>query len=369
MMFSASGARRWPALMGAVLVATTLAACGDDDKSDDSSTSTTVAEGDGEAAGDKVVLVTYDAFALPEEAAAAFEERYGAAIEVVRVGDTGSMLSSALLTAGSPDGDVLFGVDNTSATEVLEAPLLEPIAPEGLDSVAPDALLPGELGKVLVPIDTGDVCINADAGWFESEGLEVPTSFEDLADARYKDLLVVESPVNSSPGLAFLLGTIETFGQEGWEGYWESLRANGVRVAPSWDDAYYNDYTVSGGDRPMVVSYASSPPAEVVFSEGALTEPASTVLESSCVSQVEYAGVLAGAEHPELAADLVEFMLGDEWQSALPLTNFVYPVTDAPLPEEFTKWAPKPADPLQVDPVEVGEGREEWIEQWRAVME
>ena len=364
----ASGRRRWTSVVAAMLVATTLAACGDD-KGDESSSSSAAADGDGEATGDKVVLVTYDAFALPEEAAAAFEERFGATIEVVRVGDTGSMLSSALLSAGSPDGDVLFGVDNTSATEVLQAPLLEPVTPEALDSVDPDTLLPGELGELLVPIDTGDVCINADAGWFEAKGLEVPTSFEDLADARYKDLLVVESPVNSSPGLAFLLGTIATFGQEGWEGYWESLRANGVRVAPSWDDAYYNDYTVSGGDRPMVVSYASSPPAEVVFSEGSLTEPVSTVMESTCVSQVEYAGVLAGAEHPELAADLVEFMLSDEWQSALPLTNFVYPVTDAALPEEFTKWAPKPKAPLQVDPVEVGERREEWIEQWRAVME
>lgn len=358
--------RRWSRATAVVLAGclASLAACGTDDDEGSRSASSGTDEEPGE-----VVLVTYDAFALPEEAAAAFLERFGATIEVVAAGDSGSMLASALLTAGSPEGDVIFGIDNTMATQVLEAPLLEPVSPENLDRVDPDTRLEGELGELLVPVDTGDVCINADAAWFDSQSMEPPSTFEDLAAERYRDLLVVESPVNSSPGLAFMLGTIEVFGEQGWTGFWERLRGNGVRVAPSWDDAYYNDYTVSGGDRPLVVSYASSPPAEVVFSEGERTEPASTVLESTCVSQVEYAGKLAGAPHPELADDLIEFMLGEQWQSALPLTNFVYPVTDVALPEEFAAWAPRPPDPLRVDPVEVGENRETWLEQWRGVME
>jgi thiamine transport system substrate-binding protein len=324
--------------------------------------------GAGESSGE-VVLVTYDAFALPEEAAATFEDRYGRRIEVVAAGDTGAMLAGALLGAGAPQGDVLFGVDNTMATQVLEEPLLSPVSPPGLERVDPTTRLPGELGELLVPIDSGDVCVNADVGWFADRGLEPPSDFESLADPRYRDLLVVESPVSSSPGLAFLLGTVSSFGADDWPEYWQRLRDGGVRVAPSWDDAYYNDYTVNGGQRPMVVSYASSPPAEVVFSEGARTEPASTVLQGTCVAQVEYAGVLEGAPHPDAAADLVEFMLSDEWQSELPLTNFVYPVTEVALPEEFVQWAPRPASPVQVDAVEVGEHREEWIEQWRAVME
>jgi thiamine transport system substrate-binding protein len=342
------------------------AACAGDGGSDGGAGTTD--EGGSEGA-EEVVLVTYDAFALPEQAAAAFEERFGRRIEVVASGDTGAMLAGALLGAGAPQGDVLFGVDNTMATEVLAEPLLSPVSPSGLDRVAPGTRLPGDLGDVLVPIDTGEVCVNSDSGWFAERGIEPPASFEDLIDPRYRDLLVVESPVGSSPGLAFLLGTVATFGTDGWPQYWEQLRDNGVRVAPSWDDAYYNDYTVSGGERPLVVSYASSPPAEVVFSEGARSEPASAVLDSTCVSQVEYAGVLDGAPHPEAAAELVEFMLSDEWQSALPLTNFVYPVTDVPLPEEFTQWAPRPAAPLQVDAEEVGANRDRWIEQWRAVME
>ena len=147
------------------------------------------------------------------------------------------------------------------------------------------------------------------------------------------------SPVTSSPGLAFLIGTVDRFGEQGWFEYWEQLGDNGVRVRPSWDDAYSTDYTVSGGDRPIVLSYASSPPAEVIFSEGERSEPASTVMLDSCTAQREFAGVLRGTDRPELAAELVEFMLSDDWQQGLPLANFVFPVMDVELPEEFSTWA------------------------------
>jgi thiamine transport system substrate-binding protein len=317
----------------------------------------------------EVVLVTYGAFALPEDAAAAFRERTGARIRVVQAGDAGSMLTKALLSAGAPEGDVIFGVDNTLAGRVAGTDLLEPYTPPGADQVPDELTLPGELGTLLTPVDTGDVCVNADATWFAERGLEPPSTFADLADPRYRDLLVVPSPVTSSPGLAFLIGTVATQGDDGWPDYWRRLKDNGVRVRPSWDDAYFTDYTVSGGDRPLVVSYASSPPAEVIFGEG-VEEPASTVVIGTCVSQVEYAGVLRGARNPELGRQLVEFMLGPEWQSALPASNFVFPaVPGTPLPPEFERWAARPQDPIRVDPTRIDARRDEWIEQWRSVME
>jgi thiamine transport system substrate-binding protein len=208
-----------------------------------------------------------------------------------------------------------------------------------------------------------------DQSWFESLAIVAPTTLADLTDPRYRDLLVVESPVTSSPGLAFLIGTVARYG-DGWRDYWQKLKDNGVSVRQSWDDAYSTDYTVSGGDRPLVVSYASSPPAEVVFSEGKRTEPASTVMTDSCVSQVEYAGVLSGTDRPELARKLVDFMQGPEWQSEIPLTNFVFPVVaDTPLPEEFQKWAVRADAPLDVPAETIGEQRDAWIESWRSIME
>ena len=220
-----------------------------------------------------------------------------------------------------------------------------------------------------MPIDTGDVCMNLDQQWFADAGLALPTTLEQLTEPAYRDLTVIESPVTSSPGLAFMIGTIARYGEDGWLDYWQRLEDNGVRVRPSWDDAYYSDYTVSGGDRPIVLSYASSPPVELVFSEGAFTEPPSTVMLDSCASQVEYAGVLRGAEHPELARELVEFMLSPEWQQALPMSNFVFPVLDVELPEEFATWAQRAEQPLALDPATVDAQRETWIEAWREQME
>jgi len=352
-------------IVAALTFALIGAACTSDDRSDAGSGSTT-----GSGAPKEVVLVTYDAFALPDAAAAAFTRQTGATIKVVAAGDAGAMLTKALLSAGAPEGDVLFGVDNTLATRVTAEDLLEPYTPPGVDAV-PEALrLPGRLGTLLTPIDAGDVCVNVDATWFASKGLAPPTTLDDLADPRFRDLLTVESPVTSSPGLAFLIGTVQRYGAEGWTDYWKQLQANGVSVRPSWDDAYMTDYTVSGGTRPLVVSYASSPPAEVVLSEGARREPASTVMADSCVSQVEYAGVLAGAAHPALAEQLVSFMLTPEWQEAVPMSNFVFPaVAGTKLPPEFEKWAARPDSSRAVDAGEIGRQRDAWIEQWRSIME
>lgn len=348
----------------AVMVATTMVAAGC------SSEDTASSDGAGTGTGsDKVVLVTYDSYALPEKAAAAFTKQTGATIEVVTSGDSGTMLTKALLSAGAPEGDVIFGIDNTLATRAVSEDLLEPFQPPNIDTVPEKYRLDGAAGERLTPIDTGDVCLNLDQQWFSDKGLALPTTLEQLTEPAYKDLTVLESPVTSSPGLAFLIGTIARYGEDGWKRYWQRLEDNGVRVRPSWDDAYYSDYTVSGGDRPIVLSYASSPPVELVFSEGAFTEPPSTVMLDSCVAQVEYAGVLAGAEHPALARQLVEFMLSPQWQEALPLSNYVFPAVDVQLPTEFQKWAQRATDPLSLPPETIDSHRDTWIDQWREQME
>lgn len=351
-------ARRLAALVALVVVAT---ACGDD--ADDTATP------EPDDTPDVVRLVTYDSFALSDEAAAEFEARTGATIEVIASGDAGTTLTRALLAAGAPEGDVIFGIDDTLAGRALAEDLLDPVTPDGLDRVPDELRIEGEGADLLVPIDTGDVCMNVDAEWFDENGVAVPEALDDLTAADYRDLTVVQSPVTSSPGLAFLIGTIDRYGEDGWEDYWSALDDNGVLVRPSWDDAYYGDYTVSGGDRPIVLSYASSPPAEVVFSEGTRDEPASVVMVDSCTRQIEYAGVLRGTDRPELAAELVEFMLDDAWQSELPLTNFVFPVVDVELPEEFDSWAERPDSPMGLDPALVDERRDDWVEAWRELME
>ena len=180
----------------------------------------------------------------------------------------------------------------------------------------------------------------------------------------------MQDPVNSSPGLGFLLGTIAHFGEEKWSTYWENLKANDVNVSPDWSSAYYEAFSGSSGkgQYPLVVSYGSSPPAEVVYAETPITEPPTGVIEATCFRQTEYVGVLRGTQKKDLAEKLVEFLLGKEFQESMPLSLFVFPVNpEAQLPEVFEKFAVRPATPLTVAPDVIEENRDAWLDTWRGI--
>ena len=350
---SGSSTRRVLRVGAALVVGAVVAGCG---------TGSTKAKGPA-----TVVLVTYSSFALDKQVQAQVEKTLGAKIELRQSGDAGEALSKAILNAGKPEGDVFFGVDNTLMTRALDAKLFDSYAPRPLAQVPPAMDL--DTSRHLSPIDSGSVCINYDKKWFADKAIAPPTSFDDLADARYKDLLVTENPVTSSPGLVFMMATHARYGDAA-DDYWRKLKANGVAVVGSWDEAAEKRYTVAGGDRPLVVSYASSPPAEVVYSEGKLTEPTSGVAEGTCALQVEMAGLLRGAAHPALGRKLLDAMLSIEWQQALPLTNFVDPARrDAVLPDVYQKFALHPAAPITLDPATVGASRDQWVDEWRKILE
>ena len=296
----------------------------------------------------EITLVAYDSFTPEEGIFDAFTEQTGATVKVVTAGDTGTMVSKAILTAGNPEGDVMWGVDNTFLSRALNADVFDSYE----------------------PVDEGDICVNYDKAWFAERSLPVPTRFEDLVLPQYKGLLTVQDPVNSSPGLGFLLGTIAYFGEENWSSYWQALRDNEVNIAPDWSSAYYDEFSGSSGngDYPMVVSYGSSPPAEVVYAETPITEPPTGVIEATCFRQTEYVGILRGTQKSDLAEKLVQFLLDKEFQESLPLTLFVFPVnTDAVLPEVFEKFAVRPTTPLSVDPQDIEENRDVWLDTWRGI--
>jgi thiamine transport system substrate-binding protein len=227
-------------------------------------------------------------------------------------------------------------------------------------------MLEGNAGEYLSPIDYGDVCINIDDPWFEKAGLTPPKSFDDLVKPAYKDLMVAPGATSSSPGLAFLLATIGTYG-DGWKDYWQELVDNGVKIDAGWEDAYTVDFTAGGGggDRPIVVSYSSSPPFTIP--EGA-DKPTTSALLDTCFRQVEYAGVLDGADNPKGAQEFIDFMHDKQFQAALPDNMYVYPVdTSVALPEGWKEWAPTSPDPVQVAPAEITEHRTEWLRDWRDI--
>jgi thiamine transport system substrate-binding protein len=318
--------------------------------------------------GTTVRLLTHDSFNVSDEVIDSFEQSTGITVEIVKGGDAVEVVNQAILTRENPQGDVLFGVDNNLLTRVYDANLFVPYESPGLASIGDSYELDSD--HRVTPVDVGDVCLNYDREYFADEGVAVPTSLDDLVDPAYQDLLVVQNPSTSTPGLAFLLATIDAFGEDGWQQYWQQLEDNGVAVADGWEQAY-NDRFSGGsgqGDRPLVVSYASSPPVEVTDPTIAVIDAPTGVIPASCYRQIEFAGILSGTEHEQAARMLIDFLLSPEFQNDMPLNMYVYPVNEqAVLPETFTKFSAVVDDPLMLSPEEVGENRDTWIEEWTEI--
>ncbi len=313
-----------------------------------------------------ITVMTHDSFNVSKEVVANFEKESGITLRFLKSGDAGAALIQAILSKGNPLADLFFGVDNTFLSRALDADIFEPYASPLLADIPAHLQLDKE--NRLLPVDYGDVCLNIDKEWFAKNKRTPPTDIADLIKPEYKALTVVENPATSSPGMAFLLATIGRFGEDGYLDFWKGLRENKVIVANGWEDAYYGHFTsASKGDRPIVVSYASSPPAVVYYSEKKLTEaPTKAVVTAhSAFRQIEFVGILKGTKEPEHARKVVDFMLSVPFQEDIPLQMFVFPAnSNATLPEVFVKYAVLADQPAVVSPEAIENNREAWIEAW-----
>lgn len=318
-----------------------------------------------------VTLLTYDSFALTDVAFKSFTKTTGIAVKVVNAGDTGEMVNKAILTKEAPLGDVLWGVDNTFLDRTLAARLFEPsnVVTSDLDPAALSLVPNGEV----VPVDVGDVCINYDKAALEKAGVPAPISIADLTKPIYKNMLVVQNPATSSPGLAFLLATIADRGSGSpWQETWAQLKDNGVLIVNGWTEAYETHFTAGGndGDRPLVVSYGTSPVAAVLFGADPKAKTAPTgVAAGTCFRQVEFAGVLRGTKNKAAAEELLAYLISPEVQTDIQLNMFVSPVNrKATAAKEFTLFAVQPNKPLTLNPNEISKNRETWIDEWTSLM-
>jgi thiamine transport system substrate-binding protein len=320
-----------PFIAAILTVLTTITAC----SSDNSTTN-------------ELTLIAYNSFTPPEGAFDEFTQETGITVQIALAGDAGEMVAKASLTTGNPEGDVIWGVDNTLISRAMESKIF-----------ASDP----------VEVDFGHVCVNFDIAALGQ--VQPPMTLDDLISPEYKDMLVVQNPATSSTGLAFLLATVAAFG-DSWPDYWQQLVNNNVQVVSSWDEAYYTLFTRYGGDRPLVVSYSTSPPAEVIFADPPLPagSPALTgVATETCFRQVEYAGVLRGTEFTQQAQQLVEYLAGPTFQALLPESLFVYPANeDVELPQSFIDYAPTIVNSFSLPPEEIAKNRQLWTDQWSAIV-
>lgn len=320
-------------------------------------------------------VLAHDSFAVSQSVLDEFERATNVRVELVQNGDAVTMTNAAILTAGNPVADVVFGVDENLLGAVAAAGLLVPYRAVRLSDVDPSFVVVDD--GLVTPIDHGDVCVNFDRQALAQSRLPVPQGFDDLASPTLSGKFVVEDPASSTPGLAFMLATIARFGggddttaDAAWLRYWKALKANGVKVVDGWETAYYGEFSGGSGKgtRPLVVSYASSPPAEVSDTSLAVDATPTGVVAATCYRQTEFAGILRGARQPAAAAAFIEFMLGRSFQADLPGQMYVYPVVpDTPLPDTFAKYTAVVDEPLSLPYAEVAANRDRWVTQWSAL--
>jgi len=314
-----------------------------------------------------LTVMTHDSFAATDTVIQAFEQANNAKVTFIKSGDAGAALNKAILSKDAPLADVFYGVDNTFLSRALTADIYEPYNSPALKNVPAEFQL--DPSHRALPVDYGDVCINYDKAYFASHNLAVPQSLEDLTRPEYKGLLVVENPATSSPGLVFLLATVKHFGDPNYIGYWKDLRANGLVVVDGWETAYYTNFSGSSGKgpQPMVVSYGTSPAAEVMFASTPLTDsPTASILgPDTCFRQIEFVGILKETKVRALAEKFVDFMLSAQFQADMPTQMFVYPVLpNIPLPDAFVKYSQTSPQPAALSPDEIARNRDAWIQAW-----
>lgn len=318
-----------------------------------------------------LTVMTHDSFAVSEDVVKAFESTNNVKIVFLPSGDAGSMLNKAILTKDAPLADLLFGVDNTFLSRALGEDIFESYESSELQNISDEFKL--DSSNHATPVDYGDVCINYDKKYFVEKNLPVPQTLNDLTKPEYNGLLVVENPATSSTGLAFMLATVVHFGEDGYLDFWRDLKANGVVVVDGWETAYYTNFSASSGKgpQPLVVSYRTSPVAEVIFADPPVDDAPTASIDSpgTCFRQIEFVGILKGTQNRDLAEKFVDFMLGKEFQEDMPLQIFVYPVNpNAVLPEVFVKYAQIPDQPAVLSPEEIASNREIWIQLWTDVV-
>jgi len=318
----------------------------------------------------RLTVMTHDSFSVSEAVVAEFEAQCGCQVQFLKSGDAGLALNKAILSKGSPMADVFYGVDNSFLGRALAADIFEAYDSPALAGIPDDLKL--DSSHRLLPVDFGYVTLNYDKKFFADNRIPLPQSLAELTKPAYKGLVVVENPATSSPGLSFLLATVATFGEQGdytYLDFWRALRANDVYVADGWEDAYYGQFSGGSGqgDRPLVVSYATSPAAEVYFADPQPAEsPTGNIAPAGgSFRQIEFVGQLKNAKNPDLAQQWIDFMLGEKFQADIPLQMWVYPArAGTPLPDVFTQYAQPPSEPAQISPQQIDAARETWLKAW-----
>ena len=318
-----------------------------------------------------LVVLTNDSFDIGKEIIAQFEKDNNASVTIQKAGSSGQVLNRAILEKGNPSGDLLYGVDNTFLSRALREEIFIKYKSGQINNIPAQFILDDTFH--VSPVDYGYVNINYDIAYLDDKGLAPPASLEVLTQPEWDGRLVVENPATSTPGLAFLIATVSYFGEDDdydYLDFWAGLKKNNVAVKEGWSEAYYTDFSKYGGDRPLVVSYATSPAAELFFSEGAYEVPptGNVLVDKATFLQIEGIGILKGTKNESLAKKFIDFVLDLPFQEDIPGRMFVYPVNSKAQTPDYYQYAEVPTAPSDISAATIDAKRDKWIDAWTSVV-
>ena len=286
-----------------------------------------------------------------------FEEQCGCKIKVVTPGDSGKVLNRVILEKGNPKADILLGLNNSELEKSFKYKLWVPYRSPLLGKVPKDLVL--DKKHRVTPFDYGFISFVYDSQKLKNP----PRNLKDLLDKKYKRKIVIENPKTSSPGLSMLHWTIAVFGEKGYLEYWKKLQKNLLSITDGWSAAYG---MFTKGEVPIVLSYVTSPAYHLEYEKTERYKAA--FFEEGHYRQVEFAGILKGTEQIKRAQEFIDFMLSENFQNTIPLTNWMYPVIQhQPLPDSF-RIAPEPKAIPELSSSFVYKKNTEWLKAWSRAM-
>lgn len=302
-----------------------------------------------------LTVYTYDSFSSDwgpgPKIKSAFEAQCHCELKFIAADSSTGILSRVQLEGENSPADIVLGLDATQLTRARASGLL---ATHNIDTTA-----------LRLPISwQDDTFLPFDYGYFafvyDQEKLkDVPDSLDALAASSLR--IIIEDPRSSTPGLGLLLWLQAVKGDQAAD-YWSDLADNIVTVTRGWSEAYG---LFLEGEADMVLSYTTSPAYHLITEQKSQYRAAA--FSEGHGLQIEVAARLKNAPQPELAEAFMAFILSDEFQGAIPTGNWMYPVTEVPLPTEFSQLL-QPEKSLMIDADKVDALKMTWLAQFNQAL-
>ena len=303
-------------------------------------------------AADTLTVYTYGSFAAEwgpgPKIKQAFEKECGCTLNLVALEDGVAILNRLRLEGQHSKADLVLGLDDALVSEAKQSGLFAP------HHTRLDALrVPGGWqDDTFVPYDYGYFAFVYDSNKLK----QPPKSLKELV-ARPDIKVIYQDPRTSTPGQGLMLWMKSVYGDQA-PAAWEQLAKKTVTVTKGWSEAYG---MFLDGEADMVLSYTTSP-AYHLIAENKPQYQAAAFAEGH-YRQVEVAAKLKSAAQDKLADQFLQFMVSPAFQQEIPAGNWMYPVSDQPLPKGFEQMITV-AKPLSFTSDDVAANRTNWIHEW-----